>query len=258
MIFKAIKFSTLAICYLLHLSASAQAQVKQLNLVGEYIESATNLDGTGFQFEMVKAIFEPLGYKVNITVYPYKRALKGVETGQADMMVGMIKHNDMPLIFSQVPHEADRILAIFLKKNVSDWQGVASIKNKRVVILSSLVENAKEKLPILNNHISEVRTPAQALKMLMYNRADFMIMTEAEYLINHMKSPQVELIAKPISFIQIHAAFTPTKKGVALKKVWDKHFIPYFKSKEATAMYKSWSASKHHKVTLEFLNQENN
>jgi hypothetical protein len=61
---------------------------------------------------MVKTIFEPLGYQVNINVYPYKRALKQVEHGQADMMIGMIKDSNISTLFSFLMKQTKFLLSI--------------------------------------------------------------------------------------------------------------------------------------------------
>lgn len=257
MLFKTIKFVLCSICCLYFLSPIAQANTKQLNLVGEYISSATNVDGTGYQFEMVKAIFEPLGYQVNINVYPYKRALKRVESGQADMVVGMIKRHDMSLKFSQAPHEADKILAIYLKKNKTSWQGLDPLKNSNLVMLSSMVENVKKNLEVNDEKIIEVSTSEQALKMINHGRADFIIMTESEYNENYKATAQVYLLSQPIGYLEIHAAFTYSVKGEAFKAIWDERFLSYLKSKEAKAMYESWDGFKNYKTTLEYLAKDN-
>jgi len=253
MIFKKAHLVLLAICFFYLLPLLAQAQTKEINLVGEYIPGATNSDGTGFQFELVKAIFEPLGYQVNINVYPYKRALIRVEAGQDDMMVGMIKQQNMSLAFSQVPHEADKILAIFIKKNNETWQGVKSLKNKKLVMLSSIIENVKKNPYVNKNQMIEVSKPAQALKMLRHNRADFIIMTESEYNLNYTAISPLSLSSKPIGYLEIYAAFTDSVKAKKIKTIWDDHFLPYFNSKAAKAMYKRWGVSKNYQTTLNYL-----
>jgi polar amino acid transport system substrate-binding protein len=253
MIFSTLKITVFAIFYSLCFSILAQTQ--QINLVGEYVSDMTNNDGTGYQFEMVRAIFEPLGYQVNINVYPYRRALKKVESGQADMMIGMIKEKNMPIIFSNYPHETDKILAIYLDKNDINWYGFSALKNKNLVMLQGMDEDAKERLPIKSHQVTVVNTPDQALKMLMYGRADFIIMTEAEYIINYVRidNPQANLLSKPIGFIEIHAAFADSTKGNKFKEVWDKHFLTYLKSEKAKSLFYHWGASDNYNTTLNYL-----
>lgn len=251
-------FRTINIAVLLTLNSlcfSLLAQTQQINLVGEYILDVTNNDGSGFQFEMVKEIFNPLGYQVNINVYPYRRALKKVESGQADMMIGMVKHSSMPLLFSNSPHEVDKNLAIYLDKKNFNWQGLSTLKNKRLVMLQGMDEDAKERLPINNEQVSVVSTSEQALKMLIYGRADFIIMTEAEYMTNYIDiaTPQTNLLSQPIGFIEIHAAFTDSVAGKKLKRIWDEHFHSYLKSEKAKVMFARWGATRNYETTLNYL-----
>ena len=147
----------------------------------------------------------------------------------------------------------------FLEKNKSKWQGLSSLKNKNITVLSSLVDNAKERLAIQSNQVNEVSTPAQAFKMLTYGRADYILMTETEgeYLLNDMDSQQNKLMSQPIGFIEIYAAFTDKIKGKQLKEIWDKHFLSYLKSKQAESLFENWGLSKNYQITLEYLTKEN-
>lgn len=255
MILNALKIAVFTAFYSLCFPIFAQTQ--QLNLVGEYIPDITNTDGTGYQFEMVRAIFEPLGYQVNIKIYPYRRALRKVASGQADMMIGMIKHNNIPVMFSHMPHETDKILAIYLNNKNVDWQGVSTLKNKKLVMLQGMDEDAKKRLPILNEQVSVVSTPAQAFKMLTHRRADFIIMTEAEYIINYIKIANAPstLTSKPIGFIEIHAAFPDSIAGLKFKEIWDKHFLSYFTSEPAKMMFYRWDATENYQTTLDYLTE---
>jgi hypothetical protein len=116
-----------------------------------------------------------------------------------------------------------------------------------------MVETIKEHLPLMDSQVNEIATPVQALKMLIHERADFIIMTGSEYLDNYPENSQVKLIAKTVGFIEIHVAFTPSEQGRKLKSIWDKHFFSYLKSKDSVLMFESWNASENHRVTLEYL-----
>lgn len=257
MVFRTVKIAVFAAFYSLCFPLFAQTQ--QLNLVGEYIPDITNNDGSGYQFEMVRAIFEPLGYQVNIKVYPYRRALKKVASGQADMMIGMIRHSNIPVIFSHTPHETDKILAVYLKEDNIDWQGISTLKNKKLVMLQAMDEDAKARLPILNEQVSVVSTPIQAFKMLKYRRADFIIMTEAEYIINYKKTANSSsnLTSQPIGFIEIHAAFPDSPSGQKFKSIWDENFLSYLTSEPAKVMFDRWGATKNYQTTLDYFSAPN-
>jgi len=90
----------------------------------------TNEDGTGQQFEIAKAVYETLGYKIKCKTYPYKRAKYYVEIEKADVMVGMLKTDSEKLIFAKFPHDADNIIAIYPKNKNIKWDGISTLKIK--------------------------------------------------------------------------------------------------------------------------------
>ena len=90
-----------------------------INLVAEVFPPQTYSNGTGQQFDIAKAIFEPLGYEINIAVYPYRRVIYLLENKQVDMAVGVTKVGNAEILFSEQPHDSDNLVAIYPKyKNI--------------------------------------------------------------------------------------------------------------------------------------------
>jgi len=110
----------------------SNSYAETINVVGEVFPPMTNKDGTGQQFEIAKAVYETLGYKVKCKTYPYKRAKYYVEIEKADVMVGMLKTDSEKLIFAKFPHDADNIIAIYPKNKNIKWDGISTLKNKKL------------------------------------------------------------------------------------------------------------------------------
>lgn len=225
-----------------------------IELVGEVFPPATNSDGTGQQFEMVQAIFESLGYKINVKVYPYKRALKLVETARADMMVGMLKDGDEKLLYSKYPHDADRLLAINHKENTKRWQGLTSLDNKRVLTLSGLANPIREYLPGLNFVLREVNTRKQAMQKLLYKRTDYIIDCECGYLLEEVNDFKNSVDTHEIGFLKIYLAFAKTERGILLKEEWDKSYLQYIRSDKAKEIYQRWNMLREYHIIQSVMN----
>ncbi|NQY93765.1 MAG: hypothetical protein HRT43_06330, partial [Campylobacteraceae bacterium] len=73
--------------------------IKSISLTSKEWKGYTNKDGTGAYWEVVKAIYEPLGIKVNTKVLPWKRAEMTVLTKKADALLGAYYHKDKEFIY---------------------------------------------------------------------------------------------------------------------------------------------------------------
>jgi len=236
--------------------STCHAKTETLRLVGELYPPGTFADGSGQQFEMVKAVFERLDYKVTIDVYPYKRAIKLVETGQADMMVGMLKDPALEVSYSHYPHDVDNLLAIYPRVSKTQWQGPSSINNKHLTMLLGLGEPFKKCLPDFDFQITEVKSHQQALKKLFYGRTDFIIDSEGTFLLKYEQRHQENLYTQLVGFIEIYAAFSKNSQGKNAKKLWDEHFIKFIQTKSAEKIYEKWGMNREYWVTKQFISDK--
>lgn len=241
-----------------HLPVNAQqAKLSTINVVGEDLPPFTIFDGTGQQFDVVRAIFEPLNISVAINVYPYKRAVATVEQGNADMMVGMLKDQRYALNYSAYPHDVDILVAVFKKSNLDSWQGIKSLQDKNITMIAGLSEPFKIYLPAIEFNTSEVGTRAQAINKLQYARTDYIIDSEGSYLTEVAETAVADnFVTKPIGVLQIHAAFSTTARGRKLKALWDKHFIDFIQSDKAESIYRKWHLMREYKNTKRFFTQQ--
>jgi ABC-type amino acid transport substrate-binding protein len=211
-----------------------------INLVAEVFPPQTHSNGTGQQFDIAKAIFEPLGYKVNIDVYPYRRVIYLLENKQVDVAVGVSKVNNTELLFSEQAHDSDNLVAIYPKNSNLIWQDVASFKDKRLLFIAGLTEGLSKGVDLSSNEVSEVNTRLQALKKLQMGRDDFLIDCECGFLLDEVKPYRSRFNVKNIGFIKIYAAFSNTEKGLKLKEIWNNEFPKFIKTDKAREIYKKW------------------
>ena len=223
-----------------------------INVVGEIFPPMTNEDGTGQQFELAKAVYETLGYKVNCKTYPYKRARYYVEIEKADVMVGMLKTDSEKLIFATLPHDADNIIAIYPKNKNIRWNGISTLKNKKLTWARGL---GFDKLFEFDHQGSEINTRRQAFQKLLLGRDDFMIDAYSGFLLKEVDSLRNRFETRKIGFILIYCCFSNTEKGNKLKKIWDKEFLEIIETGKAESVYKKWKLMREYRILTEYLDK---
>jgi len=235
---------------------SHQSFAETINLVAEAFPPQTHSNGTGQQFDIAKAIFEPLGYSINIEVYPYRRVLYLLKHKQVDIAVGVAKVDNTELLFSEQPHDSDNLVAIYPKTNKVIWQGVNTLHGKRLLFIAGLAEGLSMDLSLSDNTVSEVNTREQALKKLLLGRDDFLIDCECGFFLDEVKSYRSRFMVKSIGFIKIFAAFANTEKGLKLKNIWQDEFPKFIKTDKAREIYKKWGLMREYKILLEVMQKE--
>ncbi|WP_341802362.1 hypothetical protein [Aquipseudomonas alcaligenes] len=87
-----------------------------MNLVSEHWVGHTNADGSGLAWEIMRAVFEPVGVKMNYRLVPYTRAIGLVQRGEADAWLGSYRNEiSERIIYPRSPYDADRIVALSLR-----------------------------------------------------------------------------------------------------------------------------------------------
>ncbi len=248
MLKKTIIIMVIAVC-----GVNANLHAETAKVVGEPFPPMTNEDGTGQQFEIAKAVFESSGINVECKTYPYKRARRNVEVGDADMMLGMLKTDSDRLIFSELPHDADNILAIYPKNKNIKWNGINTLRGKRLAWARGL---GFDSFFDFDYQWSEIGTRKQAFKKMLKGRDDFMIDAECGFLLKEVDSMRNSFETKKIGFLRIHCCFSNTEKGKRLKKIWDREYIKLMDSGKAEAVYKKWDIMREYEIIRKCLEQD--
>jgi len=257
-----IKVFKLARCYTIRFLLvfivlfSQQLFAETINLVAEVFPPQTNRDGTGQQFDVARAIFEPLGYTVKVEVYPYRRVIHLLENKQADIAIGIAGGDNKKILFSQQPHDSDNLVAIYPNKNKINWQGGSTLSGKRLLFIAGLTEGLSLGLDLSAHEISEVNTREQAFKKLLMGRDDFLIDCECGFLLDEVSSYRSQFSLKRIGFLKIYAAFANNEKGLKLKEIWQRDFPSFIKTDAAREIYQKWGLMREYAIIRKVLTQK--
>jgi len=246
------KFKILCMLFLLSIMGRSWS-LQTITVVGEVFPPMTNEDGSGQQFDLVKAIFEPLGYEVTTKVYPYKRAIYVLEYGHADMFVGLLKDKELKLTFSEYPHDADNVVVIYPKNKEITWQGTQTLKNKNVAVIGGLEKPLQKYLSNEIRALNEVNSREQAYKKMLIGRDDFLIDCECGYLLKEVDKYREQFTFQRIGQLKIFAAFSQNEEALKLKAIWDRKFPQFIISDQAHAIYKKWGLLREYAVIKKLL-----
>ncbi|WP_286234742.1 substrate-binding periplasmic protein [Thalassotalea sediminis] len=248
-------FTLLCLMFTTAVNSKNNDEFASIRVVGETLPPYTLSDGTGQQFDVVHAILTSMGANLDISTYPYKRAVALVESGKADMMVGMLKDEQYDLQYSELPHDVDVLLAIFSKANISKWQNVSSLQNKHITFIAGLSKPFKRYLPAMDFSMSEVDTRKQAVNKLLHGRTDYIVDSEGSFFTSYQRNTVSQggnLTNKPVGYLQIHAAFSMSERGSKLKAHWDKTFCRFIRSEKAKNIYKKWQLMREYRISQQY------
>ena len=148
---------------------SVQCYAKDVVVATDTWENYTNEDGTGYYLDVLRAVFPAPEYKLKIKRFPYKRALHNVEHDKADITLGVCQ-GDMPDKFLAMKYIDIDSVDLLVNKEISDnWQGLKSLKDKKVVAKIGYGFDAFFEVPI---NYTEKAHLLGMMKMLGAGRVD--------------------------------------------------------------------------------------
>ncbi|MBD3327484.1 hypothetical protein GF339_23065, partial [candidate division KSB3 bacterium] len=150
-------------------SAEDQAAITEIHIVTPAWEEFTNEDGTGVWFEIVRAVYEPVGITMTYEFAPWKRAMEQVASAEADAFLG--EYESETFLMPRYPLDVERTAVVFKKGTVPTWEGSPSLVGKNVVWLRGYDYHLVSELEGLAFDWYEIDNYAQAWGMLEKDRA---------------------------------------------------------------------------------------
>ena len=190
----------------------------QIRLASEVWVDHTNADGSGMAWDILRAVFEPAGIRLNIHSVPYTRSVGLVQRGGADAFVGSYMNEIQDGVFYPRWHyDADRISALGL----ADAPAI-NLQNVGTFRLAWVRGYAYEKyLPHLN-HYQEVYRRDGILSMLELKHVDFYLdaRTEVQEVLEEADDA-TRFRATELTDLPLYLGFADTADGHALAQVYD-------------------------------------
>jgi len=205
---------------LLFMQIQLLAISKEVFVVSESWEEYTNKDGSGLYFDIVKLVYEPIGIKVKIKIYPYTRAVQMVKKKQADFWLGSFFNEEDYALYPKYHFDKDIVSAMFKKDKYKEFKGIETLRNQKVGWIRGYAYDEDIDIPM---QINKRNTRISLLKSLKKNRFD--IILDDKYDIKHAIK-KINFDVSEYAFIEIlesnlYPAFRDDEKGEELRKIWN-------------------------------------
>jgi polar amino acid transport system substrate-binding protein len=114
------------------LPAMAGNKPTEIILASEEWTNATNRDGTGLYWDILRAVYEPVGIKTKFIIQSYNGSVSLVKKNQVDAAVGIYPDMIQGTLAAQYPFVKDYVLVLFKKNRLSQWNGQETLRNKKI------------------------------------------------------------------------------------------------------------------------------
>jgi len=219
--------------------ASAEPLPQTIKVYSEAWIDSTNKDGTGYYWDILRAVFEQSGSTLSINTTTYKRSVGMVQTGEADLMVGAYIDEIPNALYPKWHFDADEVAAVYKKELISGWQGESSLQGKKVGWVAGYE---------LANYIPKTYSAHEHYErdhiFELLNNGKLEIFLDAEYDIRQeMKARNIDesrYTISPVKTLKLYFVFADNERGKLLQKAFDRRFEEMLKSGELKTLNEKW------------------
>ena len=196
--------------------------VKTIDVRAESWAGFAHEDGSGYFFELIRAVYTPLGYQVKTQLCGWHHCVLDVVRQKADIVVGV--YADEPGLGSQLQTAIYPIYrernAVAFKPLLINWQGEQSLQNKTLAEHPGYGLKRLFNFPIMTKKVLNSR---EAWKLLLSGEVDFiyggLLTLEKNAKQHHRKNQSIDVIEihQRDSFL----GFNLSDKGHALREAFD-------------------------------------
>jgi polar amino acid transport system substrate-binding protein len=205
-------------------------------LVSEQWNAYTEADGSGLGWDLMRAVFEPAGVKVESRIEPYTRAVGLVQRGEADAWVGAYKDEVEGTLYPKWQYDVDEIYAL----------GLASHSEPRLETLGDYRlawvrgYDFQQYLPGIK-HFNEVPRRDHILSLLDHQRADFYIdaKPEIDYILSQSKEAS-RYHTTYLADIPLYLSFADNPRGRVLRDLFDERMAQLVHSGRLKPIFARW------------------
>lgn len=208
------------LCSLMMLAGLASAtEPAHIRVASEVWAQHTEADGSGLAWDVLRAVYAPVGVQLQIQSVPYTRAIGLAQRGEVDAWAGSyyneVRHQ---IVYPRWHYDAEPIVALGLVSSP-----VPTLENLGTFRLSWLRGYEFQRyLPNLRQYREVIRTGG-ILAMLDNGRADFYIdgLDEVEAVRSSAQAPSAYRIS-PLTQLPLYLGFADTVRGRRLAELYDK------------------------------------
>jgi len=212
----------------------------EIILASEEWANATNKDGTGLYWDIVRAVYEPVGIKTKFLIRSYNGSVSLVKKRQADAAVGIHPQKIEGAISSQYPFAKDYVLVLYKKNKIEQWDGIETLRNKKIGWIKSYSFDDYLEVPVIKKEFSRRET---ILHRLDEDRVEFYMDTryDLERELGKGIIDVTRYTVETVLQLERYLVFADSKKGQELKKIFDSRFPRLVESGEIEKLLAKWN-----------------
>jgi len=234
-------FAFLALMASVLLASRADAKPDAIQIHTEAWEAYTERDGSGFAWDVIRAVYKPAGIEVDKTYVPYSRAVHNVVNGEADAWIGSYAGENSDALYPEWHYDADEIEALYLTGRVSTWGGRETLDGARVGWMRGYAYDKYLDVPVTETILNERERVVDLLE-----RGTLRFWLDAEYEIDHIVDDltaqrRAKLARGHVMTHELYLGFADTERGAALRRVWDERFPELLRQGRIAEIYDKWN-----------------
>ncbi|UCD82753.1 MAG: transporter substrate-binding domain-containing protein [Desulfobacterales bacterium] len=212
----------------------------EIIMASEEWTNATNRDGTGLYWDIFRAVYEPLGIKTKFIIQSFNGSVSLVKKNRVDAAVGIYPEMIEGALFSRYPFVKDYVLALFKKNRFEQWNGQATLKDKKVAWIKGYSYDKYLEVPVVK---TEFNRRDDILHRLAQNEVDFFMDTrnDMESVLNQGIIEVSRCTVEPVLELDRYLVFASNIKGKKLKNIFDHRFPRLVRSGEIENLFTKWN-----------------
>ena len=159
---------------------------------------------------------------------------------KADAAVGTFPDDIRGTVFSRYPFVKDYVLVLFKKKNIIQWDGQQTLKNKKIAWLKGCSYDDHLEVPVVKK---EFHSREAILLSLDSDQIDFYMDTRhnLETVLNSSVIDITRYTVEPVLELDRYLVFANNNKGKKLKNIFDYRFPLLVQSGEIEKLHDKWN-----------------
>ena len=230
----------LAFCLASVSVGQATEKVTTIHIVTPEWEEYTQKDGAGVYFDLLRAVYEPVGVTMTFELVPWKRAVEMLDRKQADALPGEYYKEEFHM--PRYPIDFDETSVVFKTAKIAEWKGMQTLAGKTLAWLRGYDFHVEPEMAGIQYKWFEVDAVEQALKMLEKDRIDGYLDTtdEIEIYLEELQFDPTLYQIEPLWTRDLYLRFADTPKSDVLIEIYDQRIPELLASGELQKIFEKW------------------
>ncbi|WDP88722.1 MAG: transporter substrate-binding domain-containing protein [Desulfobacter sp.] len=237
----------LSVCLSIWMVPKTDAAEKTISFATEEWKDATERDGTGLYWDILRAVYESEGYGIQPIIRSYIGSVNLLKNHSVDAMIGAYVDEIENGVYPKNHFAVDIVQALYKKTSNVKWSGSQSIRGKKVAWIEGY--SFEQYLPasvIVSTLIRRVDTRELGIHLLNTSKLDFFLDAEGDLKDFFRDTPEYRMndfAMKTILELKLYVVFINSKRGENLARLFDRNFSRLLKSGTIKKLYEKYSAA---------------